>query len=187
MMTQFLTAAAKLVSIVGLCLGWGWAANAQQTLVVGLVPSEDGEAMVRESAPLLNKLSQLLGMRIKPFVATDYGSVIEAMRGGHVDVGWFGGFSYVIASSVAGADAFAVPVPAKTGIASYRSCIFVRADSPYKTLADVKGKTLALVDPTSSSGNLFPRAFWRRTGLNRPNSTSRAWSTAAVTMRRFWR
>jgi len=87
------------------------------------------------------------------------------MRSKHVDVAWFGGFSYVLAAELAGAQAFAVPVPAKTGISAYSSCIFVRADSPYKDLGDLKGKTFALVDPSSTSGNMFPRALLKMHGI----------------------
>lgn len=140
-------------------------AFSQPVLNLGLVPSEDAEAMIKDSGDLIKALEKELNVKIKPFVATDYGGVIEAMRAGHVDVAWFGGFSYVLASSIAGAEAFAVPVPSKTGIASYRSCIFVRADGPLKTIADLRGKTLALVDPASNSGNLFPRAVLAKNGV----------------------
>jgi phosphonate transport system substrate-binding protein len=135
-----------------------------------MIPSEDAEAMVRDSGDLLAALEKELKAKVKPFVATDYGGVIEAMRAGHVDVAWFGGFSYILASTVAGAEAFAVPVPSKTKISSYRSCIFVRADSPFKTIDDLRGKTLALVDPSSNSGNLFPRAVLAKNGVKDPET-----------------
>jgi len=34
---------------------------------------------------------------------------------------------------------------------------YVKANSPYKTIADLKGKNLGLVDPNSTSGNNVPR------------------------------
>jgi phosphonate transport system substrate-binding protein len=39
----------------------------------------------------------------------------------------------------------------------YRSYIIVKSDSPYKTVADLKGKNLALVSASSTSGHLIPR------------------------------
>ncbi len=42
--------------------------------------------------------------------------------------------------------------------------IYVKADSPYKTIEDLKGKNLALVDPNSTSGNQAPRFFLKRAG-----------------------
>jgi len=40
---------------------------------------------------------------------------------------------------------------------SYYSVFYVRADSPYKSIEDLKGKNLGLVDPNSTSGNNVPR------------------------------
>jgi phosphonate transport system substrate-binding protein len=42
--------------------------------------------------------------------------------------------------------------------------IYVRADSPYRTIEDLKGKNLALVDPNSTSGNQAPRYFLSKAG-----------------------
>jgi phosphonate transport system substrate-binding protein len=53
-----------------------------------------------------------------------------------------------------------------TGVAGYYSVIYVRADSPYKDIADLKGKAIALVDPNSTSGNNAPRFFLNRAGYN---------------------
>lgn len=160
------------LTLIVTVLFWSDHSSAQQqkVLTLGMIPSEDAEAMVRDSAELLKAIETELNVKVKPFVATDYGGVIEAMRAGHVDVAWFGGFSYILASTIAGAEAFAVPVPAKTKISSYRSCIFVRAESPHKTIEDLRGKTLALVDPSSNSGNLFPRAVLAKNGVKEPET-----------------
>src|SRR5207237_6940975 len=54
------------------------------------------------------------------------------------------------------ADAFAIDVN-NDGSKGYYSVFYVKADSPYKTIADLKGKNLGLVDPNSTSGNNVPR------------------------------
>jgi phosphonate transport system substrate-binding protein len=43
------------------------------------------------------------------------------------------------------------------GTVGYYSVFYVRADSPYQTIDDLKGKNLGLVDPNSTSGNNVPR------------------------------
>ena len=43
------------------------------------------------------------------------------------------------------------------GTIGYYSVFYVRADSPYKSIEDLKGKNLGLVDPNSTSGNNVPR------------------------------
>ncbi len=47
----------------------------------------------------------------------------------------------------------------------YTLIAIVKADSPYKTLADLKGKRVAHTSPSSNSGNLAPRVFFPENGL----------------------
>ncbi len=51
------------------------------------------------------------------------------------------------------------------GQATYESVIFVRADSPYMKIADLKGKKIAWVQKGSTSGNLVPRAYLKGQSL----------------------
>jgi phosphonate transport system substrate-binding protein len=51
---------------------------------------------------------------------------------------------------------FAMQVNAD-GSTGYYSVFYVRKDSPYQKIADLKGKNLGLVDPNSTSGNNVPR------------------------------
>jgi phosphonate transport system substrate-binding protein len=52
------------------------------------------------------------------------------------------------------------------GTIGYYAVAFVRSDSPYKNLDDLKGKTFAWVEPNSSSGYLFPLVGFRKMGLD---------------------
>ncbi|MET0520109.1 MAG: phosphate/phosphite/phosphonate ABC transporter substrate-binding protein, partial [Burkholderiaceae bacterium] len=121
-------------------------------------PAEDSQAMIESSKQVLDALQQQLGMQIKPFVATDYNGIIEALRSKKLDVAYLGPFSYVLASSVADVEAFAVAVTKKTGQSSYKSLIIARKDSGIATVPELKGHTFAFVDPSSASGHLFPKA-----------------------------
>jgi phosphonate transport system substrate-binding protein len=49
--------------------------------------------------------------------------------------------------------------------ASYVSRIFVRKDSGIKSLAELRGKTIAFTDPLSSSGYLYPLDLFMSKGL----------------------
>jgi phosphonate transport system substrate-binding protein len=51
------------------------------------------------------------------------------------------------------------------GKSSYVSRIFVRKDSGIKNLSDLKGKTIAFVDPLSSSGYMYPLDLFKQEGL----------------------
>ena len=52
-----------------------------------------------------------------------------------------------------------------SGKPTYHSSIWVRKDSGIKTLADLKGKTIAFADQVDMSGHLLPRDIFVRKGL----------------------
>ncbi|WP_183026010.1 MULTISPECIES: phosphonate ABC transporter substrate-binding protein [Variovorax] len=138
----------------------------QQVLTVGLIPSEDSRAMIANSQKMMDMLSNALGMPVKPFVAADYNGVIEALRSKRLDVAYLGPFSYVLGASIASIEAFAVAETKKAGRTSYYSQIVAHKDSGIRKVADLKGKTFAFVDPTSTSGHLFPKAGLIKAGFN---------------------
>jgi phosphonate transport system substrate-binding protein len=138
---------------------------AQQVLNLGLVPAEDPRLIMTEAQPLVDRLQAALKMEVKPFVATDYNGVIEAMRARKLDVAFFGPFSYVLAVQVADAEAFAIAPLGRTG-ASYKSVIIARNDRGIRALSDLRGRTFAFVDPSSTSGHLFPKAGLLKAGYD---------------------
>jgi len=141
-------------------------ARAADVLTVGLIPSEDSRAMIANSQAMMDMLSKALGMPVKPFVAADYNGVIEALRSKRLDVAYLGPFSYVLGASVADIEAFAVAETKKAGRTYYHSLIVANKDSGIKTVPDLKGKTFAYVDPSSTSGHLFPKAGLIKVGFN---------------------
>ena len=104
-----------------------FAAWSEGVLNVGLVPSEDPRLMIADNQALLDALHQSLGMEIKPFVATDYNGVVEALRAKKLDIALLGPFSYVLAASIAEVDPIAIPDTQKQG-PSYYSLIIARKD-----------------------------------------------------------
>ena len=141
--------------------------RAQTKLVrVGLIPSEDSRAMLESSAQLLAALQKNLGIPVQGFVASDYNGVIEAMRSNHVDVAYLGPFSYVLGTTVAAIEAFATAETAKSSRSYYRSQIIARKDSGIADWKDLKGRSFAFVDPSSTSGHLFPKAGLMKLGFD---------------------
>jgi len=138
----------------------------QQVLTVGLIPSEDSRAMIANSQKMMDMLSAALGMPVKPFVAADYNGVIEALRSKRLDVAYLGPFSYVLGATIAPIEAFAVAETKKAGRTFYHSQVIAHKDSGIKTVADLKGKTFAFVDPSSTSGHLFPKAGLMKAGFD---------------------
>ena len=109
-------------------------------------------------------LKKFTGLHFKTSIATSYATVIEAMGAGKVDIGWLATFSYVLAREKYDADLLLIVV--RFGSPFYRGQIVVRADSGIATLADLKGKRFAFVDPVSTSGHLYPKTLLLAQGLN---------------------
>ena len=109
------------VASIALALTAAGLASAKDQLTIGLIPSEDSQAMIEASKQVLDTLQTRLGMPVVPFVATDYNGIIEALRAGKLDVAYLGPFSYVLATSVAEVEAFGSPSPAKPGKAPTRA------------------------------------------------------------------
>ena len=141
-------------------------------LKMGLIPADDVDEMLRNYEPIKEYLSTELGIPVEIQVTSDYTAAVEAMRAGHIDMAWFGPFSYVIAANVAGAEAIVNGVKTSTGSSTYKSVIVVNADSGIETLDDLKGKTFAFVDPASTSGNLIPRKMLLENGIDPDNDFS---------------
>ncbi|MDU0342368.1 phosphonate ABC transporter substrate-binding protein [Bosea rubneri] len=155
------------VAAAGALLAIPHIGRAQTKVVrVGLIPSEDSRAMLESSQQLLDALEKNLGIKVQGFVAADYNGVIEAMRSGHVEVAYLGPFSYVLGTTVAPIEAFATAETAKSGRTFYHSQIITRKDSGIKEVKDLKGRTFAFVDPSSTSGHLFPKAGLMKIGFD---------------------
>lgn len=140
-----------------------------QVLRMGLIPAEDAEEMLRNYEPVKEYLSERLGIPVEIMVTSDYSAAIEAMRSKHIDMAWFGPFSYIIAHNIAGAEAIVNGVRRSDGGSDYRSVIVVRADSGIESLNDLKGKSFAFVDPTSTSGHLIPKKILIENGIDPEN------------------
>lgn len=99
-------------------------------------------------------------------MAADYNGVIEALRAKRLDVAYLGPFSYVLGTTIADIEAFAVAETKRAGRTFYHSKIITHKDSGIKTVQDLKGRNFAFVDPSSTSGHLFPKAGLMKVGFN---------------------
>lgn len=134
------------------------------TLRVALLPDENAATLIQNAQPLKEYLAETLGKKVDIVVTTDYSSMIEAMRFGRIEIGYFGPFSYVLAKSRAPEiEAFAVGV--EKGKPTYNSVLIATAGGPVKTLADVKGQSFGFGDQASTSSHLAPRAHLVKNGL----------------------
>lgn len=136
--------------------------------IVGAVPSENAASMTLKYKNFVDALSKEIGMPVEFYAATDYAGIIEAQVAGRVDLAFYGPFSYVLAKArgakidVVGS-AVATPT-AKPGYFSYGITKSSRSD--ITKLADFKGKKICFVDPSSTSGFLYPNAGLLSVGID---------------------
>jgi phosphonate transport system substrate-binding protein len=133
---------------------------------IGILGGENTQDRLARYDEFQNLLEAHLKMPVKLFPAADYAGVMQGIAAGQLEAAEFG------ASGFAGAwldckciEPVVVPQE-KDGSTYYYSVMVVRADSGIKTLADMKGHSLAWADPNSTSGYLIPSATLKTKGIN---------------------
>ena len=133
-------------------------------LTLAVIPAENASGTSDRYAPLTAYLTRSLGVPVKLRIANDYAAVIESQRAGNAQLAFYGPASFARAVMTGVKVEPIVNQRHDTGASGYYAVIYVRADSPYRTIEDLKGKNLALVDPNSTSGNQAPRYFLSKAG-----------------------
>lgn len=125
------------------------------TLVFGVVPdSVDTET---NYTPLMDYIGKETGKKVQYHESTDYAALIEASNAGKIDVASFSGFTYVTATNQGAKLTPISSIVTKEGAEpGYFSQAIVPKGSSIKSYADMKGKKVCFVDPSSTSGYLFP-------------------------------
>ncbi|MCP3379695.1 phosphonate ABC transporter substrate-binding protein [Bradyrhizobium sp. CCGUVB4N] len=134
-------------------------------LTFAVVPAENASGVTERWAPFMSYLSKELGVKVTLRIANDYAAVIEGQRAGNIQIACYGSASFARARLTGvKTDAFASDLNADGGT-GYYSVFFVKANSPYKNIDQLKGKNLGLVDPNSTSGNNVPRFELDKMGI----------------------
>jgi len=135
--------------------GAGTYAVDENTLVFGVVP--DSVDTQTNYQPLMDYIAQETGKKVEYHESTDYAALIEAAIAGQIDVASFSGFTYVTASNNGAKLTPISSIVTKEGQEpGYYSQAIVPKGSSITDLAGFKGKKVCFVDPSSTSGYLFP-------------------------------
>ena len=139
--------------------------DAQTPLTLALTPSRDPTALKEAGDAFAKAITQLSGVPVKAIVASDYAGVIEALRSKRVDLAFVHPVGYVLAQREAGCRIMVRDV--WQGKTAYTARFFVRKDHGIQRVEDLRGKTVAFVDPASSSGYIYPMVLLIKRGLVR--------------------
>ena len=151
-------------------LGASSSVNAQEcldpeALTFAMVPTEETTAELELYKPVTDRMSELTGKKIEFFLPTSYASVVEGLLGGFVHVAVLGPYSYIIANEKdSSVEVFATyakkPGHMQEEGPGYRAALITLKGSEFDSIESIKGSTLGLVDPGSTSGNLMPRVVF---------------------------
>lgn len=160
-----LIVAVAFACVAGASQAQSWKAQYPE-LVLGLIPAENASGAGDRYAPFAAYLSKELGVPVKLRVANDYAAIIEGQRAGNIHIAWYGPASYSTAYMTGVKTEPFVTTRNNDGAIGYYSVLYVKADSPYKDIRDLKGKTIGFVDPNSTSGYNAPRFFLNKAGID---------------------
>jgi len=169
-----LRVAAFATGAIVLALGFGLtgAGKAQaaacenpKALTFAMVPTEETVAELQLYKPVTDRMAKLTGKKIQFFMPTSYASVVEGLLSKFVDVAVLGPYSYIIANSKdPNVEVFATyakkPGHMQEEGPGYRAALISKKGSKFTTIESLKGSTLGLTDPGSTSGNLMPRVVF---------------------------
>ncbi len=161
----------------------GGGASASDPLKVGIIPFDKVDALQAGFQPYADYLGKKSGRPGgKVYVTPSYAGILQALQTDQIDCAYLNPLSYVLAvQQFKDTPERLVPIamPYFHHSLTYKGIVFVRADSGINTIKDLKGKSFAFADRTSTSGYLYPAGLMKEAGLD-PKKTSRASTFRAI-------
>lgn len=130
----------------------------KKTFTIAYAPNESTTDSTDARSTLAKDLGKVINMEVKEIQASDYTAIIEALRTGKADMAYMGALAVSMGAERAGVTPIVMKAPnGDKAQAVYHSVFVTQKDnSEINSIKDFKGKTIAFVDPDSTSGNLVP-------------------------------
>ena len=124
-------------------------------LTIGFIPVEKADELTPKAQALEQFLENKLGVDVEVVVPTNYETIIEGMRFGHIDAAFMDTGPAWITHQRTGAEAVLAELVA--GKVNYQATVWALADNKsINTLEDTVGKKVAFTSITGSSGFVRP-------------------------------
>lgn len=132
----------------------------KKTFTIAYAPNESTTDSTDARSTLAKDLGKVINMEVKEIQAIDYTAIIEALRTGKADMAYMGALAVAMGSERAGVTPIVMKAPnGDKAQAVYHSVFVTQKDNnEINNIKDFKGKTIAFVDPDSTSGNLVPNS-----------------------------
>jgi phosphonate transport system substrate-binding protein len=124
------------------------------TLSIGIVPQQNATKLARLWTPICKYLSKQTGYRFVFKTAKDIPTFEKRLAAGEYDIAYMNPYHYTVFSIDPGYRAIA-----KETNKQIQGIIVVKKDSPYQSIAELSGKTLAFPAPAAFAASVLPRAY----------------------------
>lgn len=130
----------------------------KKTFTIAYAPNESTTDSTDARSTLAKDLGKVINMEVKEIQASDYTAIIEALRTGKADMAYMGALAVAMGAERAGVTPIVMKAPNGDKVQAVYHSVFVtqKDNSEINSIKDFKGKTIAFVDPDSTSGNLLP-------------------------------
>jgi len=132
-------------------------------------PSVDADRISFNAKALTDYLHEETGYYYRTAIPASFVALVEAFGTGKVEVAAINTFSYLMAHAKYGAEA-KLRVVREGDQTSYRGQFIARANSGINSIADINDRSMAYVDPSSTSGYILPKAMLDSMGI-KPSET----------------
>ena len=125
------------------------------TITIGFIPVEKADELTPKAQALENFLENEMGIDVEVVVPTNYETIIEGMRFGHIDAAFMDTGPAWITNQRTGAEAVLAEIV--KGKVNYQATVWTLADNDsINSLEDTVGKRVAFTSITGSSGFVRP-------------------------------
>lgn len=150
-----------MLAITGLLNG---SASAKDALTLGIHPYKSPAKLIKAYTPLANYLTEKIGIPVNISISKDYQTHIDAIGKDKFDIAYMGPASYVSLVNHYGKKPL-LACQQIHGKSTFQGKIIARKDSPLQSLEQLKGKSFAFGDPSSTMSHLVPRYMLWKDGI----------------------
>jgi len=126
----------------------------RREILVAVPPMRNIVAIERQYGGLARYLQDRLGRPVELVHQPSYTAIVEAFRTNRVDAAFLGSFTYLLTHLEAGVEVLARPE--HNGDSHYRGILYVREESRYRRVEDLRGARVVHAGVGTTAGYLFP-------------------------------
>jgi len=155
----------SLALLTGLITFGAQAADAPKELNLGILGGQNATQQIGDNQCVKDFFDKELNVDTKMRNSSDYSGVIQGLLGNKIDMVLSmspASYASVYLKDEKAVDVVGILVDDTDKSQGYHSVVIVKADSPYKKLEDLKGKSFGMADPDSTSGFLMPNQAFKK-------------------------